>query len=146
IRPRHLIVGPYWAARRRATRSTFQSDANAGPRASHRRSDLMIQRRIDVNADKLRWIQLGLALGLIAVLGLAYWSVAPFQAEVNHALAVAKSGDLEELKLYIQSYANRAPLASLRLMVGQALAAPVPSFTIPFANGLLSGVVWAWLL
>ncbi|HLT21252.1 MAG TPA: TVP38/TMEM64 family protein [Thermomicrobiales bacterium] len=106
----------------------------------------MIQRRIDVNADKLRWIQLGLALGLIAVLGLAYWSVAPFQAEVNHALAVAKSGDLEELKLYIQSYGNWAPLASLGLMVGQALAAPVPSFTITFANGLVYGVFWGWLL
>lgn len=106
----------------------------------------MIQRRIAVNGDSLRRMQLGLALALLAILGLGYWLVAPFQAEVDQALAVARSGDLEQLKLYIQSYGNWAPVASLGLMVGQALAAPVPSFTITFANGLVYGVFWGWLL
>jgi len=107
---------------------------------------MVIQRRIPVNDDKLHWIQFGLAFGLAGLLGLTYWLVPPFQAEANHAFSVLSSGDLERLKLYIQSFGNWGPLASLVLMVFQALAAPVPSFTITFANGLAYGVFWGWLL
>ena len=99
-----------------------------------------------VNADTLRWIQFGLVLGSATLLGLAYWLIPPFHAEADRSLAVLGSGDLERLRDYIQSFGNWAPVASLVLMVLQALAAPVPSFLITFANGLAFGVFWGWLL
>jgi uncharacterized membrane protein YdjX (TVP38/TMEM64 family) len=99
-----------------------------------------------VNADRLRWLQLGLALALAGLSCLAYWLIGPFQAEIDRAVTVLSSGDLERLRAYIQSYGNWAPVASLLLMVLQALAAPVPSFAITFANGLAFGVFWGWLL
>ncbi|MGH2558720.1 MAG: TVP38/TMEM64 family protein, partial [Thermomicrobiales bacterium] len=37
-------------------------------------------------------------------------------------------------------------LASLMLMVLQAVAAPVPGFVVIFANGLAFGLFWGWLL
>lgn len=106
----------------------------------------MRNRRLPVNDDTLRVAQLGLALGLAGLLGLAYWLIGPFQAEADRAFAVLISGDLERLKAYIQSFGNWAPIASLLLMVLQALAAPVPSFAITFANGLVYGVFRGWLL
>ena len=50
------------------------------------------------------------------------------------------------LRDYILSFGILAPVASCLLIVLQALAAPVPSFVITFANGLAFGLVWGWLL
>jgi uncharacterized membrane protein YdjX (TVP38/TMEM64 family) len=83
---------------------------------------------------------------MAGLFGLAYWLIPTFQLEVDTAAAVLSSGDLERLRVYILSYGNWAPLASLLLMVFQALAAPVPSFLITFANGLAFGVFWGGLL
>ena len=99
-----------------------------------------------VNADTLRWIQFACVFGVVIVLGLAYWLAPAFHAETDRAVAVLGSGDLERLRAYILSFGNWAPFVSLALMVGQALAAPVPSFTLTFANGLAFGLLWGWLL
>lgn len=50
------------------------------------------------------------------------------------------------LREYILSFGVWAPVASCLLMVLQALAAPLPSFLITFANGLAFGVFGGWAL
>ncbi len=50
--------------------------------------------------------------------------------------------NLETLRDYISSYGALAPIVSALLMVLQSVIAPLPSFLITFANGLLFGVWW----
>jgi uncharacterized membrane protein YdjX (TVP38/TMEM64 family) len=90
--------------------------------------------------------QLGVFLTIMAGAGLAYLSFSGFRSEVGQALAVLSQGDSAALRDYILSFGNWAPFISLLLMVLQALAAPLPSFVVTFANGLAFGVWWGWLL
>ncbi|MGI8911493.1 MAG: TVP38/TMEM64 family protein [Rubrobacteraceae bacterium] len=71
---------------------------------------------------------------------------AEFRVEVNRALGILGRGDVAGLREYILSFGAWAPVASSLLMVLQALAAPLPSFLITFANGLAFGVLWGWVL
>ena len=78
--------------------------------------------------------------------GLLYLLLEGFRTETNRALSILGRGDIAGLKDYILSFGVWAPVASCFLMVLQALAAPVPSFLITFANGLAFGVFWGWML
>jgi uncharacterized membrane protein YdjX (TVP38/TMEM64 family) len=78
--------------------------------------------------------------------GLLYFAWGGFRAEVNAAAGILSRGDIEGLRDYILSFGILAPIASLFLMVFQAIAAPLPSFLITFANGLAFGVFWGWML
>ena len=78
--------------------------------------------------------------------GLLYLLLEGFRTETNRALSILGRGDIAGLKGYILSFGVWAPVASCFLMVLQALAAPVPSFLITFANGLAFGVFWGWML
>ena len=69
-----------------------------------------------------------------------------FREEVNRALGILTHGDVAGLREYILSFGVWAPVASCLLMVLQALAAPLPSFLITFANGLAFGFFWGWIL
>jgi uncharacterized membrane protein YdjX (TVP38/TMEM64 family) len=80
------------------------------------------------------------------VFGLLYLLLEGFRTETNRALSILGRGDIAGLKGYILSFGVWAPVASCFLMVLQALAAPVPSFLITFANGLAFGVFWGWML
>ena len=82
----------------------------------------------------------------VVVFGALYGLVEGFRAETNRALGILGRGDVAGLRDYIVSFGLWAPVASCLLMVLQALAAPVPSFLITFANGLAFGVLWGWLL
>ncbi|CAA9407552.1 MAG: Alkaline phosphatase like protein [uncultured Rubrobacteraceae bacterium] len=88
------------------------------------------------------WALLGAALGF----GLLYGLVDGFREETNRALGILGRGDVAGLRDYILSFGIWAPVVSCFLMVLQALAAPVPSFLITFANGLAFGVFWGWML
>ena len=66
--------------------------------------------------------------------------------ELGRALAVLATGDGAAIGAYLQGFGIWAPVASLGLMVVQALAAPVPAILVAFANGLAFGVVWGGLL
>ncbi len=87
-----------------------------------------------------------LLVALAAPLVLLYLLSDGFRAEINRALGVLGRGDIAGLRDYILSFGVLAPVASCLLMVLQALAAPVPSFVITFANGLAFGLLWGWLL
>lgn len=92
------------------------------------------------------WARFGLFLALGALFGLLYLTVPGFRAEVGQVLGILGQGDIAALRDYILSYGLLAPVISVLLMVVQALAAPLPSFVITFANGLAFGVFWGWLL
>ncbi len=88
----------------------------------------------------------GAMSGLLAALALVYLLHDGLRMETGHALAVLASGDGEAIGAYVLSYGVWAPVASLVLMVLQAVAAPVPAVLVAFANGLAFGVVWGGLL
>jgi len=91
-------------------------------------------------------LQVAVALGAAALVALAYLLSDAFRAEVGTIVALLGRGDAEGLRHYILSYGLWAPVASLALMVVQALVAPVPSSLVAFANGLAFGVGWGWAL
>jgi len=98
------------------------------------------------DARTVRWLRFLLLVAAATVFGLLYLLVDGFRSETNRALGILGRGDIAGLKGYIVSFGVWAPVASCFLMVLQALAAPVPSFLITFANGLAFGVFWGWML
>jgi uncharacterized membrane protein YdjX (TVP38/TMEM64 family) len=94
----------------------------------------------------VRLAQRAFLLGIAAVLGLTYLLSDPFRAEVNRAAALLSSGDLAGMRDYLRGFGPWAPVVSLAFMVFQALAAPIPSFLVSYANGMVFGVFWGWLL
>jgi uncharacterized membrane protein YdjX (TVP38/TMEM64 family) len=83
----------------------------------------------------------------IATLGaLSYLLIPAVQHEAARAATVLVAGDGDGISTYLRSFGVWAPIASLCLMVLQAVAAPVPSVLITFANGLAFGVFWGGLL
>ena len=94
----------------------------------------------------VRLLRLGLLLAAAALFGVLYLLSSGFRSEFHRALGILGRGDIAGLRDYILSYGAWAPVASCFLMVLQALAAPVPSFLITFANGLAFGVFWGWML
>jgi uncharacterized membrane protein YdjX (TVP38/TMEM64 family) len=99
-----------------------------------------------VDARIVWGIRAALFLFVVLVFGLLYLVWGGFRAEVNAAVGILSRGDIEGLRDYILSFGYFAPVASLFLMVGTAIAAPLPSFLITFANGLAFGVFWGWAL
>ncbi len=95
---------------------------------------------------RIRWLRFSLLVAGAAAFGLVYLLLDGFRAETNRALGILGRGDVAGLRDYIVSFGVWAPVASCFLMVLQALAAPVPSFLITFANGLAFGVFWGWML
>lgn len=97
-------------------------------------------------ARKYRFVQPAIVVTIAVGVALAYFLSAAFRAEVGQALSALGTGDVETVREYLRTYGVWAPIASLMLMILQALAAPVPGFLIVFANGLLYGVFWGGLL
>lgn len=84
-------------------------------------------------------------LAVATVLVLALILSSGFRAEVQRAAIILGHGDAAALRDYLRSYGAWAPVASLLLMVAQAVAAPVPASLLVFANGLAFGVLWGTL-
>jgi uncharacterized membrane protein YdjX (TVP38/TMEM64 family) len=85
-----------------------------------------------------------LALGLAALLLLAAWP--PLRTElleIGHLLA---AGDLPGVRDHLRAFGPWAPVVSVALILGQAVVAPLPSFPLIYANGLLFGTLWGGLL
>lgn len=99
-----------------------------------------------IETKRVRRAQLGIVLGLSAAVALAYVVNTDVQAETGRALAVLSSGDGRAVGDYLLGFGVWAPIASLFLMVLQAVAAPVPAIFVAFANGLAFGVVGGGLL
>lgn len=94
-----------------------------------------------IDARNVRRAQLGIVLGLGAAVAGAYGFNAEVRAETGYALAALGSGDGHAVGDYLLSFGVWAPIASLFLMVLQAVAAPIPAIFVAFANGLAFGVV-----
>ena len=90
-------------------------------------------------AGRGRWVRLLVTVLLLGALGAAYLFSGTFRGEVNRAAGVLASGDASALRDYILSYSVWAPVASAALMVLQALAAFVPSFSWASPAGSPSG-------
>lgn len=101
---------------------------------------------LSLSPRTVRRARLALVVGSGTLVALAYLFIPAAQAEVGRAVAVLLSGDGAAMSAYLRSYGNWAPIASLILMVLQAVAAPVPAVLVTFANGLAFGVVWGGLL
>ena len=98
-----------------------------------------------ISGRSVRLARYGLTLGLLALVALVYLLNDAVQAEVGHALAVLGSGDGHAIGDYLTGYGAWAPLASIFLMIVQAVAAPAPAIFVAFANGLAFGVFWGGL-
>lgn len=94
----------------------------------------------------VRWARFVSVMALAVVFGLLYTFHEGFRSQVHEAVGVLGRGDVAGLRDYILSFGLWAPVASVLLMVLQALAAPLPSFLITFANGLAFGTFWGWTL
>ena len=89
------------------------------------------------------------AITVILLIGLAvaaYGLSAPLRSQVNEAVAIMRLSEpqvaIAAFKEYLLGFGAWAAVVSAALMVFQSVAAPLPSFVVTFANGLLFG--WAW--
>jgi uncharacterized membrane protein YdjX (TVP38/TMEM64 family) len=98
------------------------------------------------SARTVSFIRLTVVSGMIAAVALLYLLHDGVRGEVGHALAVLGTGNGPAIGDYLLSYGVWAPLASIFLMIVQAVAAPVPAIFVAFANGLAFGVFWGGLL
>ena len=101
---------------------------------------------LKLSSGTVRLVQFFVVLGIAALSALAYGLHDGLRSEVGRALAILATGDGVAIGDYLRSYGVWAPVASLFLMVVQAVAAPVPAILVAFANGLAFGVVWGGLL
>lgn len=98
------------------------------------------------SAQEVRRVQRALLLVIAAFGALSYLLIPAVHDEAARAVTILVSGNGAEISTYLRSFGVWAPIASLCLMVLQAVAAPVPSVLITFANGLAFGVFWGGLL
>lgn len=79
---------------------------------------------------------------LLVLIAGAYF-FAPFvHNNVNQLVFLLSMIDVSAVRGYVESTGAWAPLASIGLMVFQAVLAPLPAFVVTFANSALFG--WAW--
>jgi uncharacterized membrane protein YdjX (TVP38/TMEM64 family) len=87
-------------------------------------------------------LALTLALALLALL--SAWP--PFRAGLVETGRLLVAGDLPAVREHLRGFGPWAPLVSFALILGQAVVAPLPSFPVIYANGLLFGTFWGGLL
>lgn len=87
-------------------------------------------------------ISLGSAL---VIASLAYG----YRSDIQNIFETLSSGTVDDLVILIRSWGIGAPIVSILLMVLQAYIAPIPSFLIAGANGLvfgtLGGIIISWI-
>jgi uncharacterized membrane protein YdjX (TVP38/TMEM64 family) len=85
---------------------------------------------------------LGLALGGLGLLGA--W--APLRDGLLGLGQLLAAGDLATIREHLRSFGPWAPVVAFALIQLQAVLAPLPSFPVIYANGLLFGTLWGGLL
>ncbi len=89
----------------------------------------------------LRFLPLILTAGVLALAGLIYLAAPGVRAEMAEVSSLMLAGDTAGLRDYLLAYGVWAPIASINLMLLQALVAPLPASLIMFANGLAFGTI-----
>lgn len=69
-----------------------------------------------------------------------------FVPPIHKGVSLLLSGNVNELVVWINSWGIFAPILSVFLMILQAIAAPLPSFIITGANGMVFGVFWGVII
>jgi uncharacterized membrane protein YdjX (TVP38/TMEM64 family) len=69
-----------------------------------------------------------------------------FRAEMIEVTEVMTSGDQAEIRDYLHSYGAWGPIASIALMMGQVIFAPIPASIVQLANGVVYGAFWGGIL
>lgn len=80
-------------------------------------------------------------MALVALVG-AYLFLPAVRQGVDQLIFVLSMVDVPAMRGYVESTGAWAPLASIAIMVFQAVLAPLPAFVVTFANAALFG--WAW--
>lgn len=93
---------------------------------------------------RLRPTLLGLGVGVAALALL--WASAPVRAELLEVGRLLVAGDLSGVREHLRGYGPWAPVVAFVLILGQAIVAPLPSFPLIYANGLLFGTLWGGIL
>ena len=89
-------------------------------------------------ASKEVW-KIILAVFLIGLLmGITYY----YRDTLNKLIIVLSEGSLDDVIVIIRSWGLWGPIISVLLMVLQAFIAPIPSFLITGANGVIFGIFW----
>jgi len=87
-----------------------------------------------------------LLLGLAGIGGLALLLAPPLGSGLWELGRLLAAGDRAAVRDHLRGFGPWAPLVSFGLMQIQAIVAPLPSFPIVYANGLLFGTIWGGLL
>jgi len=74
------------------------------------------------------------------LLGVLVVATPGVRATLGRAISLLATGQLAQLRQYLQSFGGWAPLLSIGLMVAEAIAIPVPVTVVMVANGLVFGV------
>ena len=85
--------------------------------------------------------QIILLLIVIGCVGL-YLTIPSIQAQLNLAISVLSSLNLESVIAYLREFGIYAALVSFLLMILQSIIAPIPAFLITLSNAAIFG--WAW--
>ena len=75
---------------------------------------------------------------------LAAWP--PLRAGLHEIGRLLVAGDLPGVREHLRGFGPWAPLVAFALILGQAVVAPLPSFPVIYASGLLFGTLWGGLL
>jgi uncharacterized membrane protein YdjX (TVP38/TMEM64 family) len=94
-------------------------------------------------SPRYRWL---LFSGVLALLGLAYWTFPAFRETAQRVISPMAMGDVRALKEFILSFGWWAPAVSAFLMILQTLIAPLPAFVLAIANAMVFGLFWGCLL
>lgn len=86
---------------------------------------------------------------LLLLLAAAVYFFVPFvRNNINSAVSMLKTVDVESARKYILSFGALAPAVSFLLMMLQSLIAPLPAFILTFANaglfGWVNGAILSW--
>lgn len=86
---------------------------------------------------------------LLLLAAVAVYLFVPFvRNNINSAVSMLKTVDVESAREYILSFGVLAPAVSFMLMVLQSLIAPLPAFILTFANaglfGWVNGAILSW--
>jgi uncharacterized membrane protein YdjX (TVP38/TMEM64 family) len=80
-------------------------------------------------------------ISIAVVAGLVLLGVV-FNRQLSGIITILSDGSLEEVVAMIKGWGMLAPAISMSLMVLQAFIAPIPSFLITGANGIIFGFYW----
>lgn len=90
--------------------------------------------------NKQKMYLLFMFIGILIILFFSFY---------DKAVSLLSNGSIPEMVEWIRSFGIIGPIISILLMIFQAIAAPLPSFLITGANGIVFGIGWgifiSWL-